>query len=112
MSNLLEVNKLVKTFGMLNVLQDVSFTLKPGEVMGLAGRSGAGKSVLIKIISGLQGPDEGEMFFKEQRLQWPFNARNLQMGIIYQEPVLAEQFDITSNIFLGYEKQLTRFGIS
>ena len=111
MQALLEVDNLVKTFGMLNVLQNVSLALNPGEVVGLAGRSGAGKSVLIKIISGLQEPDEGKMYFKERRLQWPFNARDLQMGIIYQEPVLAEQFDITNNIFLGYEKRLHLFGL-
>ncbi|MFZ0549064.1 MAG: ATP-binding cassette domain-containing protein [Candidatus Promineifilaceae bacterium] len=111
MSDILKVTNIVKTFGMLNVLQSISFALKSGEVMGLAGRSGAGKSVLIKIISGLQAPDGGEIFFQEQRLQWPFNPHTLKIGVIYQQPVLAEQFDIASNIFLGCEKRATVFGI-
>lgn len=108
---ILDVKNLDKTFGVLNVLQDVSFSLNPGEVIGLAGRSGAGKSVLIKIVSGLQEPDRGEMFVKGQRIQWPFKASDFKIGIIYQEPVLADQFDITSNIFLGCEKRIHFFGI-
>jgi len=81
--------------------------VQPGEVVGLAGRSGAGKTVLIKTISGLEEADSGEIFFGGQKLQRPFRAQELGMGVVYQEPALAEQFDVTSNIFLGQEK--TRF---
>lgn len=111
MSSILEVKNLHKTFGILNVLRGIDFSLKPGEVLGLAGRSGAGKSVLIRMIAGLLEPDEGEVVYQGERLQWPFRAPDLGMGVVYQEPVLAEQFDITSNIFLGCEKRMKLFGV-
>lgn len=104
---LLTVTNLSKTFGTLTALQGVSFALQPGEVVGLAGRSGAGKTVLIKILSGQLTPESGELVFARQKLQWPFQARKLGMGIVYQQPALAEHFDVTSNIFLGHERVRT-----
>lgn len=108
-TDLLAATNLAKTFSTLTALQQVSLSIQPGEVVGLAGRSGAGKSVLIKILSGLMAPDSGEMVFAGQKLQWPFLAQPLGIGIIYQQPVLAEQFDVTSNIFLGCERNWGRW---
>lgn len=110
MQYLLEVKYLSQTFGTLIALNNISFTLSSGEVVGLAGRSGAGKSALIRVLSGLQEPDKGDVFFNDQRLQWPFRAQELGIGIVYQQPALADHFDVTSNIFLGHEKRLTLFG--
>ncbi|MAT97433.1 MAG: histidine kinase [Anaerolineaceae bacterium] len=92
-----------KQYGSLAALQNVSLEIRPGEVVGLAGRSGAGKSVLIDILAGLQTPDSGSIFFKEKRLQWPFQASAYGINVIHQEPQLAERLDVTSNIFLGNE---------
>ncbi len=103
MDPLLRVINLSKRFGTLTAVQRVSFELYPGEVMGLAGRSGAGKSVLAMLIAGLEAPTEGDIYFADHRLQWPFQARSLGIEVIHQEPVLAENLDITSNIFLGNE---------
>ncbi len=102
-SPVLRVGELSKNFGSLAAVQNVSLDIKPGEIVGLAGRSGAGKSVLIKMLSGLEIPDSGHIYFREKRLHWPFRAQPLGMNVIYQEPVLAERLDITSNIFLGNE---------
>lgn len=101
---LLRTVHLSKTFSTLAALQNVSFAMQPGEVVGLAGRSGAGKTVLIKVLSGLLTPDSGEMVFGGQKMQWPFRAQSSGIGIVYQQPALAEQFDVTSNIFLGHEQ--------
>ncbi|MCA9928103.1 MAG: ATP-binding cassette domain-containing protein [Anaerolineales bacterium] len=100
---LLQAVNLSKQFGNLAVLQNVNLKIRPGEVVGLAGRSGAGKSVLIKILAGLQSPDAGDLYLEGRRLQRPFQAQAHGINVIHQEPELIEQLDVTSNIFLGHE---------
>ena len=101
---LLRASRLSKQFGNLMALRDVNLEISPSEVVGLAGRSGAGKSILIKVLSGMQSPDTGSLYFNGQHWQWPFAAQDLGIGIVYQEPALADAFDVTSNIFLGHEE--------
>lgn len=103
MKPLLSVRNLSKTFGSLNAIQNISFDLYPGEVIGLAGSIGSGKSVLVSMLAGLYPPNEGEVYFDGKKLNWPFNARNLGIGIIHQRPELADDLDVVSNIFLGNE---------
>jgi signal transduction histidine kinase len=100
---LLRVIGISKQFGSLAALQNLSLEIRPGEVVGLAGRSGAGKSVLIDILAGLQVPDSGSVFIQGKQLQWPFRASSYGINVIHQEPQLAERLDVTSNIFLGNE---------
>jgi signal transduction histidine kinase len=104
MEPLLKVTNLSKQFGALLAIQQVSFEVYPGEVVGLAGRSGSGKSVLAMLLAGLYLPTEGEVWFGGRRLQWPFRARQLGIEVIHQKPDLADQLDISSNIFLGSEE--------
>lgn len=103
MEPLLRVINLSKSFGTLPAVQQVSFEVFPGEVVGLAGRSGSGKTVLAKLLASLYIPNEGDLYFAGRRLQWPFRARALGIEVIHQRPDLAEQLDITGNIFLGSE---------
>ena len=103
MEPLLRVINLSKSFGTLPVLQQVSFEVYPGEVVGLAGQSGAGKSALTMLLAGLYAPNEGDIHFAGHRLVWPFRARALGIEVIHQAPDLAEHLDITSNVFLGHE---------
>jgi signal transduction histidine kinase len=103
MEPLLKAVNLSKRFGTLPVVQRVNLDVYPGEVVGIAGQSGSGKSTLVTLLAGFHIPDEGELYFVGRRLQWPFNARALGIEIIYQTPSLAENLDITSNIFLGNE---------
>ncbi len=103
MEPLLRAINLSKSFGTLPAVKQVSFGVYPGEVVGLAGRSGAGKSVLTMLLAGLYAPNEGDIYFAGRRLQWPFRARALGIEVIHQQPDLAEQLDISSNIFLGSE---------
>ena len=103
MESLLRVLDLSKSFGTLPVIQRVSFELKPGEVIGLTGSVGSGKSVLLMLLAGLYAPDSGEIYFKNKRLNWPFTANSLGIGVIHQKPTLADHFDVVSNIFLGNE---------
>ena len=103
MEPLLRVINLSKTFGTLPVIQKVSFEVQPGEVVGLTGSIGSGKSVLVMLLAGLYEPNEGEIYFAEKRLSWPFIAQSLGIGIIHQRPTLADHLDVVSNIFLGNE---------
>lgn len=107
---LLRAQGLTKRFGALTGINNVSLEINPGEVVGLAGRSGAGKTLLTRILAGLQSPDRGEMFFEGHYLHWPFPGKYTGISLIHQEPMLADQFDITSNIFLGQELKRTLFG--
>ena len=92
-----------KSFGALPVLRQVSFEVAPGEVVGLAGRSGSGKSVLAMLLAGVEMPTEGDLYIDGQRLRWPVDARAAGIAVIHQQPELAERLDITANIFLGAE---------
>jgi signal transduction histidine kinase len=103
MEPLLRVVNLSKSFGTLPALQQVSFQVQAGEVVGFAGQSGAGKSALAMVLAGLYAPNEGEVYFAGRRLEWPFRARALGIEVIHQAPDLAERLDVSSNIFLGNE---------
>jgi len=107
---LLKVVDLSKRFGTLTVLQRINFTLAPGEVVGIAGRSGAGKSVLAKLIAGLYTPSNGEIYFAGEKLRWPHVRQKPGITVIHQTPDLAENLDITENIFLGNEMGWSLFG--
>ncbi|HMQ34372.1 MAG TPA: ATP-binding cassette domain-containing protein [Chloroflexaceae bacterium] len=103
MDTLLHASKLSKSFGSLAALDRVSFSVHTGEVVGLVGRSGAGKSVLSQILAGTLAPSAGELLIGGERLRWPFRPRRLGVAVVPQRPVLAERLDITANIFLGAE---------
>ncbi|MEJ2570749.1 MAG: ATP-binding cassette domain-containing protein [Anaerolineales bacterium] len=106
----LKVYNISKYIGSLPVLEHVSFEVFPGEVVGLVGRSGAGKSLLASIITGLSMPDTGTMIFEGRKVQWPFHAQKLGVEAIHQRPRLAEHLDITANIFLGRELRIPILG--
>lgn len=101
----LRVSNLVKRFGGLTAVDDVSFDVFPGEVVGLVGDNGAGKSTLIKMVSGVYKPDGGHIYLggKEITMASPLAARDLGIETIYQDLALCENLDATVNIFLGRE---------
>ena len=68
MRPLLQVNNLSKSFGTLPVIQNVSFDIPTGEVIGLTGSTGSGKSVLVMLLAGLYAPDAGDIYFQNKRL--------------------------------------------
>ena len=102
---ILSVRNLVKKFGGLTAVNDVSLDIHPGEVVGLVGDNGAGKSTLIKCVSGVHHPDGGRIYFdgKEVHFSKPFEAREAGIETIYQDLALAGNLDVSANIFLGRE---------
>jgi len=103
MEPLLRAENLSKSFGTLPVIQQVSLAVHPGEVVGLAGKSGSGKSALSMVLAGLSVPSQGDIYFARQQLWPPFQARALGIEVIHQKPDLADHLDVSSNIFLGSE---------
>jgi ABC-type sugar transport system ATPase subunit len=102
---MLEVRNLVKRFGGLTAVDDVSLEVRPGEVVGLVGDNGAGKSTLIKCVSGVFQRDQGEILLEGRPVRFakPIDARRAGIETIYQDLALAGNLDVSANIFLGRE---------
>lgn len=105
MEYILECRKIFKSFGGVQALKGVDFTLRPGEVHALVGENGAGKSTLIKIISGALLPDRGEILYRGQpvRIDSPRKAQEMGISTVYQEPLVYGELSVLENIFLGRE---------
>lgn len=105
MTPLLQAVNLTKRFGGLTAVDSASLDVNVGEVIGLVGDNGAGKSTFIKMVAGVYQPDEGEIFFEGRKVSFsgPREARDLGIETIYQDLALAENLDVGSNIFLGRE---------
>ncbi|RPI29082.1 MAG: sugar ABC transporter ATP-binding protein, partial [Chloroflexota bacterium] len=101
--NILELNKITKRFSSVEVLHEVSFALRPGEVHALLGENGAGKSTLVKVITGVHQPDGGEIHLNGQQVHFSDSRDSRQAGIaaIYQELSLFPDLDVAENIFVG-----------
>ncbi|MHA3915604.1 ATP-binding cassette domain-containing protein [Halovulum sp. GXIMD14793] len=102
---LVEMRDMQKAFGGIKAVDQVSIDLYPGEVVGLLGHNGAGKSVLTKMLSGALPRDGGQIFVNGQEVEInsPRDARAYQIETIYQYLALADNLDAASNLFLGRE---------
>ena len=102
---ILELRNINKSYGSVKALTDVSFKAYAGEVIGLVGDNGAGKSSLIKTISGVHTPDSGELIVDSIARHWRSPHDSMKAGIetLYQDSGLAPDLTIGSNIFLGRE---------
>jgi len=102
-SYLLRAENVSKRFGHVQALNNVALNLKPNEVLGLVGDNAAGKSTLIKILSGAIPADTGQFYFEETpvKIQNPLIARKLGIETIYQNLALVGNLPIYMNIFLG-----------
>jgi D-xylose transport system ATP-binding protein len=103
---LLELEKVSKRFGPVQALDRVDFALSAGEVVGLVGDNGAGKSTMVKTIAGIHTPDEGKVRFngEEVRIKGPQDATELGIATVYQDLALCDNLDVVANLFLGQEE--------
>ncbi len=103
---ILEATGLNKRFGGIHAVRDVSLHVMPGEVVALAGDNGAGKSTVIKMISGVYKPDGGEVRYQGEPVHHltPREIRDRGIETIYQDLALADNLDAGTNLFLGREK--------
>ncbi|WP_052390068.1 sugar ABC transporter ATP-binding protein [Streptomyces sp. NRRL B-24484] len=108
----LEAVGVAKRFPGVVALDDVSLTLRPGEIHALVGENGAGKSTLIKVLTGVHRPDAGELRIagRPVTLHRPYDAQQAGVSTIYQEVNLVPLMSVARNVFLGREPR-TRFGL-
>lgn len=103
MEPILKTINLAKSYSLVPVFSGINLEIQEGVVVGIAGRSGTGKTALAHIIGGILPPTEGEMYVTGIKVRWPFNARKFGIELIPQTPELSNELDITGNVFMGNE---------
>ena len=105
MEPIVEMKDVFKRFGGIHAVEGMSLDMYPGEVVGLLGHNGAGKSTFIKMLSGAYSMDAGEIFVdgKPAQINNPIDAKDLGIETIYQTLALADNLDTAANIFFGRE---------
>jgi rhamnose transport system ATP-binding protein len=103
---ILELRHISKSFPGVKALDDVRFDLYPGEIHGLMGENGAGKSTFIKIITGVHTHDTGEIFINGEKVEFsnPMEAQRMGVAAIYQHVTCYPDLTVAENIFMGHEK--------
>ena len=103
--SVLELINVSKHFGAIHAVNDVSFSLQPGEVVGLMGDNGAGKSTLVKMIAGNFRPTHGSLKMNDTELVMhkPVEARQHGIEIVHQDLALCNNLSAAANVFLGRE---------
>lgn len=107
---ILTMKNISKTFPGVNALENVDFSLQRGEIHALIGENGAGKSTLIKVLTGVEHPDQGTIEFdgKIVEVKSPQHAQQIGISTVYQEVNLCTNISVAENIMLGHEPH--RFG--
>jgi branched-chain amino acid transport system ATP-binding protein len=104
---MLRVDRISKSFGGAKVLDDVTFTLEPGNIKGLIGPNGAGKTTLFNIITGYYRPDSGQASLTVSAREYPLThlkthrIARIGVGRTYQKPAIAWNLTVFENVLLG-----------
>ncbi|HEX2865326.1 MAG TPA: ATP-binding cassette domain-containing protein, partial [Deinococcales bacterium] len=100
---MLQLENITKSFGPVEVLKGVSFDIQGGEVHALLGENGAGKSTIMKIVSGYQPPSGGRMLLDGEPVRFASVADATRHGVrmLYQELALAPDLTVAENLYLG-----------
>ena len=107
-----ELRNINKSFGAVQALRGVDLVLRHNEVLGLVGDNAAGKSTLMKVLSGAYIPEEGDIFIEGKKTHFasPMDARRQGIEMVYQDFALANNLDVAANVFLGREAVRTQLG--
>jgi len=112
----IELRGLTKTFGKVIANQDISLTLREGEILSLLGENGSGKTTLMNMLSGIYRPDSGAIFIHGRRrdIRSPIDAFKQGIGMIHQHFKLVDVLTVAENIVLGTpaEKGLNRAALT
>ncbi|MEO7221409.1 MAG: ATP-binding cassette domain-containing protein [Devosia sp.] len=100
---IIEMRNISKSFGAVRALHNVNFTLRPGEILGLVGDNSAGKSTLMKVMTGAYHRDSGDVMVDGHptNFRTPHQSRDAGIEMIYQDFALCGNMDVAQNIFLG-----------
>ena len=103
MTPLLEARALTKSYGQLRANDDVSFSIFPGEIVGIVGENGAGKSTLVKMLGGAIAPDSGDIYVAGERIVMhsPADAKQAGISLVHQHFKLIESLTVEENLVLG-----------
>jgi len=103
--SVLELRQISKNFGAIKALSNVNLSLEAGEVLGLMGDNGAGKSTIVKIIAGNFPPSSGEIWVDGESVHFskPIEAREKGIEVVYQDLALCNNLTAAANVFLGRE---------
>ena len=103
MSHRLELTGITKRFPGVLANDDISFSVRPGEIHALLGENGAGKSTLVKMIYGIMQPDAGAIVWNGEAVSIasPKAARRLGIGMVFQHFSLFDSMTVAENIALG-----------
>ncbi|MBC9942971.1 sugar ABC transporter ATP-binding protein [Leucobacter sp. cx-328] len=109
---LVALNNIQKTFGAVTALRGVSIDVLPGETFALLGDNAAGKSTLMKVLTGVYQPDQGTIRMDGEQVAFssPAASRSAGIEMVYQDFALADNLDVRTNIFLGREPQRNVLG--
>lgn len=109
---LVALNNIQKTFGAVTALRGVSVDVMPGETFALLGDNAAGKSTLMKVLTGVYQPDGGTIRLDGKPVEFhtPAISRSAGIEMVYQDFALADNLDVRTNIFLGREPQKNILG--
>lgn len=110
---LLTINRLTKYYGNLKALDEISFSMYPGEVIGIVGRRGSGKTSLMNLLGGITQPSSGEFLLERKKvdLSSPREVRKAGIELVHQAPQVVDAMDVVQNIFLGHEiNRFSAFG--
>ncbi|MEP5729867.1 MAG: sugar ABC transporter ATP-binding protein [Sulfitobacter sp.] len=109
---ILTLQNVTKTFPGVTALSEVSLELYPGKVTALIGENGAGKSTVVKILTGIYQPDGGDILVNEAATRFPTPQAAAANGVtaIHQETVLFDELSVAENIFLGHAPR-GKFGL-
>ena len=101
MTAILELRNVSKRFGGVTALSEVSFDVRAGEVHGLVGENGAGKSTMMKLLAGVHGDFDGEFLLRGQpaRLSSPADAQAKGIGMVHQELSTFQHLTVAENLF-------------
>ncbi|KIC46223.1 ATP-binding cassette domain-containing protein [Tateyamaria sp. ANG-S1] len=102
---ILKARNLVKRYGKVTALDHADFDLMPGEILAVIGDNGAGKSSMIKAISGAVVPEEGQVWLegREVKFRSPIEAREEGIETVYQQLAMSPALSIADNMFMGRE---------
>jgi len=110
MTFVIEMKDITVTFPSVVANDKINFSLQKGEIHGLLGENGAGKSVLMKTLYGMHRPDSGQIFVNgnEEKIDNPSTAINLGIGMVHQHFMLVPHLTVSENIVLGKEPTTNR----
>jgi ABC-type sugar transport system ATPase subunit len=100
-----EMRGIKKHFGAVQALRGVDLALRHNEVLGLMGDNAAGKSTLMKVLSGAYIPDDGQLLIEGEPVHFssPMDARRVGIEMVYQDYALSNNLDVSGNVFMGRE---------